>query len=163
MWIQELLLMQAPPIPKAVALPFAVVLCLSLLVVLLKWKGFNEGVNISPVASNPHLFIRDLKDIENRCSIDIAPIHLNLPKKIIKKIAITINSSGKTKNRLCNLISMLEVQSKQLGLALDITIFSDEPIEQSLLCGKAKVFIWEKDSPHERFVLQIHSIFINYH
>ena len=99
-----------------------------------------------------------IKKIHEPCEItgrqiDLTTIQFTEEDK--KAIAITINSSGRTKHRLCVLISSLQSQSQQLNATIDITVFSDEEIEDHYLCGKAKVFIWEKESPHERYVMYI--------
>ena len=82
-------------------------------VILLSIYGFLLSINttLSTTIRRKLLFIREVDDLDDKCGVNVPVKILNITQESMKAIAITINSSGKTKSRLCNLIASLETQS----------------------------------------------------
>jgi hypothetical protein len=107
---------------------------------------------ISTQFENSDLLTTTITDIENvqSCGLGKEAKTLFIPEDARNNLIISINSSNMTSYRLCPLIASIHAQASYLDISVHVTVFVDELIAESSLCGMAQVIVWEPLNQHER-------------
>jgi hypothetical protein len=110
---------------------------------------------------DPNDFIREVRSSVTSCAAQIVQSKEDNNQETVsaQSIAITINTSKFTYQRLCALISFISAQEKQIKMTnphyhVDLTIFTDDEdlVAQKQVCDDSnlKAYLWEKESGHNR-------------
>lgn len=136
----------------AIGIMFMIFLSVSNLMNPLRRSDKSSVSFIADQLLSSDLLTTTITDIENiqSCGLGKQVISLIIPPEAKNNIVISINSSNMTSHRLCPLIASIHAQAKFLKISVHITVFADEIIPQSTLCGKAHVMVWEPMNQHER-------------